>query len=194
MDVLTVDRGDERLVEALDDVVGDPVAVLLADQDVAGQVVALGEVQQHLLEQARGAQDVAAGLLEQVEELAVARGETLGQPHRGQADRSIWSLNVEAGLFDARRGQLAHALADGLRAGAPVVLHAAQLDRAVVVHERVGGAVVAVPGHADAARVDQLDAARARALELAGGCARTPRAAPPRPISSSASGPPAARA
>ena len=36
-----------------------------------------------LLEQARGTQDVAAGLLEQVEELAVAGGEDVGEPHRG---------------------------------------------------------------------------------------------------------------
>ena len=35
VDVLAVDRGDERLVEAPDDVVRDPVALLLADQDVA---------------------------------------------------------------------------------------------------------------------------------------------------------------
>ena len=41
-----------------------------------------------------------------------------------------------------------------------VVVHAAVLDRAVVVQERVGGAVVAVERHADAARVDQLDPAR----------------------------------
>ena len=39
VDVLAVDRGDEGLVEAPDDVVGDPVALLLADQDVAGEVV-----------------------------------------------------------------------------------------------------------------------------------------------------------
>ena len=82
VDVLAVDRGDERLVEALDDVVRDPVAVLLADEDVAGQLVALGEVPQHLLEQAGRAQDVASGLLEQVEELAVARGDDAGEAHR----------------------------------------------------------------------------------------------------------------
>ena len=35
VDVLAVDRRDERLVEALDDVVRDPVALLLADDDVA---------------------------------------------------------------------------------------------------------------------------------------------------------------
>ena len=36
VDVLPVYRGDESLVEALDDVVRDPVAILLADEDVAG--------------------------------------------------------------------------------------------------------------------------------------------------------------
>src|SRR3954449_9090127 len=34
VDVLTVDRRDEHLVEATDDVVRDPVALLLADQDL----------------------------------------------------------------------------------------------------------------------------------------------------------------
>ena len=41
-----------------------------------------GYVVQHLLEQPGRAQDVAAGLLEEVEELAVARGEDAGQAHR----------------------------------------------------------------------------------------------------------------
>jgi hypothetical protein len=63
--------------------VRDPVAVLLADQDVARELAALGEVLQHLLEQARGVQDVAAGLLEQVEELPVTGGEDAREPHRG---------------------------------------------------------------------------------------------------------------
>jgi hypothetical protein len=37
-DVLAVDRGDERRVQALDDVVRDAVALLLAEQDRARQV------------------------------------------------------------------------------------------------------------------------------------------------------------
>ena len=41
-----------------------------------------GKSLQHLVEQLGGAQDVAAGLLEQVEELAVAGGEDAGQAHR----------------------------------------------------------------------------------------------------------------
>src|SRR3954462_452637 len=77
VDVLAVDRGDEHLVEAADDVVGDPVALLLADQDVAGEVGVVGEVAQHLIEQVGGALDVSGGLLEQVEELAVPGHEHL---------------------------------------------------------------------------------------------------------------------
>ncbi len=78
----SVDRSDECLVEAPDDVVRDPVAVLLADQDVAGQVVAaLGEAAQHLVEQVRRPEDVAAGLLEEIEELAVTRGYDAGETH-----------------------------------------------------------------------------------------------------------------
>src|SRR4051794_39790563 len=82
VDVLAVDRRDEGLVEPPDDVVGDPVPVLLADEDVAGELAALGERDEHVLEQARGAQDVAAGLLEEIEELPVTRGEDAGEPHR----------------------------------------------------------------------------------------------------------------
>jgi hypothetical protein len=37
-DVLALDRRHERLVEALDDVVRDPVALLLADHDLAGEL------------------------------------------------------------------------------------------------------------------------------------------------------------
>ena len=42
VDVLAVDRRDERLVEALDDVVRDPVALLLADDDVARELAVSG--------------------------------------------------------------------------------------------------------------------------------------------------------
>jgi hypothetical protein len=76
-DVLAVDRRHERLVEAVDDVVRDAIALLLAEQDVARQFLRLREVAQHLVEQVGGAQDVAAGLLEQVEELPVAWCEDL---------------------------------------------------------------------------------------------------------------------
>src|SRR3954451_12479856 len=82
VDVLAVDRRDEGLVEPPDDVVGDPVPVLLADEDVAGELAALGERDEHVLERARGAQDVAAGLLEEIEDLPVTRGEDAEEPHR----------------------------------------------------------------------------------------------------------------
>src|SRR4051794_14904499 len=71
VDVLAVDRGDEHLVEAADDVVRDPVALLLADEDVAGERGILGVAAQHLVEQIGGTQDVARRFLEQVEELAI---------------------------------------------------------------------------------------------------------------------------
>jgi hypothetical protein len=85
-DVLALDRSDERLIEALDDVVGDPVALLLADQDVPGELLALGEGAQHLVEQVRGADDVPRGLLEQVEELAVLGDEDLGKTRHDGAE------------------------------------------------------------------------------------------------------------
>ena len=99
VDVLAVDRGDERLVEPPDDVVRDPVAVLLADQDVAGQLAALGVVREQPLEQLGRAQDVAAGLLEEVEELAVAAGgENVRQAH---AAGRYQSIHLEPGKLHA---------------------------------------------------------------------------------------------
>jgi hypothetical protein len=56
---------------------GDPVALLLADQYLAREVAALGIVAEHLVEQIGGANDVAPGLLEEVEELTSARREDL---------------------------------------------------------------------------------------------------------------------
>ena len=76
-DVLAVDRRDERRVQPLDDVVGDPVAVLLADHDVAGEVGALGVLPEHLVEEVGGLDGVGGRLLEEVEELAVLGGEDL---------------------------------------------------------------------------------------------------------------------
>jgi hypothetical protein len=78
-DVLAVDRRDERLVEVLVDVVGDPVAFLLADDDVASEVGAIGVVGEHLVEQIGAADDVGRGLLEEVEEDPILTGEDLGQ-------------------------------------------------------------------------------------------------------------------
>src|SRR5512132_3485311 len=79
--------------------------------------------------------------------------------------RKLALVHVETGQLDPARRQLADALPDGPGRRLPVVHHAPVLE-AVAVEQRVGGAMVAVPGHSDAARVDQLDAARAGAREL----------------------------
>ena len=50
---------------------GDLIAFVLAGEDVARQVLALGISREHLVQQFGGAHDVRAGALEQVEELAV---------------------------------------------------------------------------------------------------------------------------
>jgi hypothetical protein len=71
-DVLTVDRRHEGLVQAPDDVVRDPVALLLADQDLARELAVIGEGREHLVEQIGRAEHIAGGLLEQVEVLAIA--------------------------------------------------------------------------------------------------------------------------
>src|SRR3954451_14907558 len=83
-DVLAVDRRDEGVVQALDHVVGDPVALLLADQDVAREVSALGIGAQHLVEQVGRPDSVRGGLLEEVEELAVLRDEHLRKSGHGR--------------------------------------------------------------------------------------------------------------
>ena len=51
----------------------DPVALLFADQNLACELVALGVLEEHLLEQTGGPLDIASGFLEQVEELAIPR-------------------------------------------------------------------------------------------------------------------------
>src|SRR3954454_15259690 len=83
-DVLALDRRDERLVEPVDDVVGDPVALVLAHEDVPGPLARLRVVAQHLVEQVGRADVVRSRLLEEVEELALLGGEDAREPgHEG---------------------------------------------------------------------------------------------------------------
>ena len=72
VDVLAVDRGHEGRVEALDDVVRDPVAFLLGDQDLPADVLVIGPGCHHLVEHLRRAQRVLTALTEEVEEGTVA--------------------------------------------------------------------------------------------------------------------------
>ena len=51
-------------LEAVDDVVGDAVALVLAEDEVAREVGALGVVGEQVAQQQRGALDVAPALLE----------------------------------------------------------------------------------------------------------------------------------
>ena len=62
------------LGEAVQDVVDDAVALLLAEHDVAGEPGLLGEVGEQVAEQQRGALDVAPGLLEQRQQRGVRTG------------------------------------------------------------------------------------------------------------------------
>ncbi len=73
VDVLAVDRRHERLVEALDDVVRDPVALVLAVHEVAHQAAAIRPLLKDALDEIAGARDVGARLFEEVEELAFLR-------------------------------------------------------------------------------------------------------------------------
>ena len=78
-DVLAINRRDERVVEAIDDVVRDPIALVLAVEDLLREVLVLGVVGEHRVEQIRGAHHVLARLLEQLEVDAITRGEHLGE-------------------------------------------------------------------------------------------------------------------
>src|SRR6185312_12790800 len=62
-------------VEPVDDVVRDPVALLLTEQQVAGQVGPLRVLGEEVAQQQGGLLHVAAGLLEQVEDPGVSRSE-----------------------------------------------------------------------------------------------------------------------
>src|SRR3954470_16320300 len=73
VDVLAVDRGDEGRVQPFDDLVGDPVTLLLCQEDLPREVFALGPGVHHLVEQLGGANRVLPGLDEEVEEGPVAR-------------------------------------------------------------------------------------------------------------------------
>ena len=65
--------------EPVEDVVGDPVALLLAQQDLVRERRLLGVVRQQVAQQQRDALHVAARLLEQAEQLGV--GLRLHRPH-----------------------------------------------------------------------------------------------------------------
>ena len=58
-------------LEAVDDVVGDAVALVLAEHELARQVGALGIVDEQIAQQQRGALDVVAALLEERQDLGV---------------------------------------------------------------------------------------------------------------------------
>jgi hypothetical protein len=76
-----VERGAARPVagQAVEDVVHDPVALLLAQQDVAREAGLLREVPEQVAQQQRRTLHVARRLLEQGEQLGVRLG--LGRPH-----------------------------------------------------------------------------------------------------------------
>ena len=59
------------LGQAMQDVVDDPVAVLLAEHELAGEPGVLRVVVEQVAQQQRGALDVASGLLEERQQLGV---------------------------------------------------------------------------------------------------------------------------
>ena len=84
VDVLAVDRRDERLVEALDDVVRDPVALVLAVHQSRPSSPWSGHASSMSSSRRGRADDVRAGLLEEVEELSLPRREETAQLRHGR--------------------------------------------------------------------------------------------------------------
>jgi hypothetical protein len=75
VDVLAIDRRHECRVQPFDDVVGDPVPLLLRLQDLPRKPGVVGPGAHHFVKQLSGAHGVLAGLGEEVEESGVARQE-----------------------------------------------------------------------------------------------------------------------
>ena len=65
------------------------VGVVLDGLDLPSEILALGEVAEHLVEELRGPHEKAAGFLEQVEELTALRDEHLGQTDHGRENGPI---------------------------------------------------------------------------------------------------------
>ena len=126
----------------------DAVALLLADDHVARELAVVGPLVEHALEQLRRTDDVGAGLLEEVEELALLGGEELGQSGHGgpvyvngllgrqtdaavrrahRAPEPLELLRRDAvGVLRAREGAAAHLLGVG-----PHAAHHLLADRRV---------------------------------------------------------------
>ena len=109
-------------------VVGDLVALLLGEQDLAGEPRLVGPALEHLLEQPGGAQRVLAGLVEEVEEDAVARDER-GQRHGREATSpratsatrsAAWPSHISGGCggIAAGRGAASSPGISAIRCGA----------------------------------------------------------------------------
>jgi hypothetical protein len=75
VDVLAVDGRHERRVEPLDDVVGDPVPLLLGLEDVPREAAVVGPPVEHVAQQFCGPQGVLTALGEEAEEDAVLGNE-----------------------------------------------------------------------------------------------------------------------
>src|SRR5213594_3515018 len=85
VDVLPVDRRDERGVQPLDDLVGDLVSLVLDFLDGVGLGARVGEVVDQLVEQRRALDHVLRLVLEQVEEADFPRD----QAEHGRAVKSV---------------------------------------------------------------------------------------------------------
>src|SRR5919204_1848823 len=98
VDVFAVDWRDEGGVGPLDDVVRDPVTLLLGEQDLAREAALVGPLLEHLLQHAGGPEGVLAGLIEEIEEDPVARNEAGKRHWAGSYQSSRTSATRSAAL------------------------------------------------------------------------------------------------
>ncbi len=93
MDVLSIERRDEGVLQLLADVVADPVALALQVAELAREPLALVVRAEELLEQPGARQDVVGVVEEELEELLLARNER--------------KAHERVGLLSVRRGAMA---------------------------------------------------------------------------------------
>jgi len=83
VDVFAVKRRHEGVVEPLNHVVDDPVALVLAIVDDLGELATVRVAREHLLEKGCRADDVRAGPHEQVKVFALVGSDDLGKARHG---------------------------------------------------------------------------------------------------------------
>jgi hypothetical protein len=92
IDVLPVERRDERRVDLLVQVMGDLIAVVLHVGQAIAHRLHVGALQRQLIEQLRARHKILGGPGEEIEESAL--GGAKGEPHGADLDRRMAGGNL----------------------------------------------------------------------------------------------------